>query len=178
MRAMSDQTQVAQVFLQESIRAFESMKKLADQAFAQAADEHFYQTLDEESNSLEVLIKHMHGNMLSRWVDFLTTDGEKDTRERDKEFESSRYSREELISLWEEGWKVLFEALHSLTSEDVLRIIRIRGQELSVIQGIQRQVSHYGYHVGQIVLLSKHWASQSWKTLSIARGQSKAFRPS
>lgn len=127
---------------------------------------------------MEVLIKHMHGNMLSRWVDFLTTDGEKDTRERDKEFESSHHSREELISLWEEGWKVLFEALHSLTSEDVLRIIRIRGQELTVIQGIQRQVSHYGYHVGQIVLLSKHWASQSWKTLSIARGQSKAFRPS
>lgn len=175
---MLDPSQVAHVFLQESIRAFENMKKLADQAFAQAADEHFYQILDEESNSLEVLIKHMHGNMLSRWVDFLTSDGEKETRERDKEFESSRCSREELISLWEEGWKALFDALDALTPEDVLRIVRIRGQELTVIQGIQRQVSHYGYHVGQIVFLSKHFASQSWKTLSIARGQSKAFRPS
>ncbi|MBP1961903.1 DUF1572 family protein [Paenibacillus aceris] len=175
---MSDQSQVAQVFLEESIRAFASMKKLADQAFAQAADEHFYQTLDEESNSLEVLIKHMHGNMLSRWIDFLTSDGEKETRERDNEFESSHFTREELISLWEAGWKVLFDALNALTPDDVLSIVHIRDQELTVIQAIQRQVSHYGYHVGQIVFLSKHWANTGWKTLSIARGQSKTFKPS
>lgn len=178
MRAMPDQSHVAQVFLEESIRAFASMKKLADQAFAQADDAHFYQTLDEKSNSLEVLIKHMHGNMLSRWIDFLTSDGEKETRERDNEFESSHLTREELISLWEAGWKVLFDALNALTPDDVLRIVRIRGQELTVIQAIQRQVSHYGYHVGQIVFLSKHWANEGWKTLSIARGQSKMFKPS
>ncbi|SDN85304.1 Protein of unknown function [Paenibacillus sp. yr247] len=168
---------VADVFLQESIRAFENMKKLADNALAQADDSHFYQTLDEESNSLEVLIKHMHGNMLSRWTDFLTTDGEKETRERDGEFESSQHSREELISIWEEGWKVLFTALHALTPEDVLKTIQIRGEENSVLKAIQRQVSHYGYHVGQIVFLSKHWASHHWETLSIARGQSKSFKP-
>ncbi len=125
---MTDNTQVAQVFLQESIRAFENMKKLADKAFAQTEDAHFYLTLDEESNSLELLIKHMHGNMLSRWTDFLTTDGEKETRQRDGEFESSQYSREELISFWEEGWKVLFDTLHALTPDDVLRTVQIRGE--------------------------------------------------
>lgn len=175
---MSDNTLVAQVFLQESIRAFENMKKLADKAFAQTEDAHFYLTLDEESNSLELLIKHMHGNMLSRWTEFLTTDGEKETRQRDDEFESSQYSRDELISKWEEGWKVLFDTLHALTPDDVLRTVRIRGEGHSVLQAIQRQVSHYGYHVGQIVLLSKHWANLRWETLSIARGQSKAFKPS
>lgn len=178
MKTMSDNTQVAQVFLLESIRAFENMKKLADKAFAQTEDAHFYLTLDEESNSLELLIKHMHGNMLSRWTDFLTTDGEKESRQRDGEFESSQYSREELISTWEEGWKVLFDTLHGLTPDDVLRTVQIRGEGHSVLQAIQRQVSHYGYHVGQIVLLSKHWANQHWETLSIARGQSKAFKPS
>lgn len=176
--SMPDQPQVANVFLEESIRAFVSMKKLGDAALAQAEDAHLHQTLDEESNSLEVLIKHMHGNMLSRWTDFLTTDGEKESRVRDAEFEGGRSTREELMSLWEEGWRVLFDALRELTAEDVLRIVRIRGQELTVIGAIQRQVSHYGYHVGQIVFLSKHWTSGSWETLSIARGKSRTFRPS
>ena len=115
--------------------------------------------------------------MLSRWTDFLTSDGEKETRERDSEFEGSRFSREELISFWEEGWKVVFATLRLLTSEDVLSLVRIRGENHTVLQAIQRQVSHYGYHVGQIVLLCKHWASQNWETLSIARGQSKLFKP-
>ncbi|WP_082593532.1 DUF1572 family protein [Paenibacillus sp. Soil766] len=174
---MITNTQVAEVFLQESIRAFQSMKKLADKAFAQTDEAFFYQTLDEESNSLEVLIKHMHGNMLSRWTDFLTSDGEKETRDRDGEFEGDQLSREELLLLWEAGWQVLFETLRSLTPDDVLSDIQIRGESLTVIQAIQRQVSHYGYHVGQIVLLCKHWASQDWNTLSIARGQSKQFKP-
>ncbi|GGA01722.1 hypothetical protein GCM10008018_55010 [Paenibacillus marchantiophytorum] len=174
---MAEQDQVAMVFLQESIRAFASMKKLADKALTQAEDAHFYLTLDEESNSLEVLIKHMHGNMLSRWTDFLTTDGEKATRERDSEFEGQGQSRETLLSLWEEGWSVLFSALNTLEVEDVLGIVQIRGEGHTVLQAIQRQVSHYGYHVGQIVLLSKHWASGQWQTLSIARGQSKQFKP-
>lgn len=174
---MSDNTQVADVFLQESIRAFQSMKKLADKAFAQTEDSFFYQTIDEESNSLEVLIKHMHGNMLSRWTDFLTSDGEKETRDRDGEFETENLSRSDLIALWEEGWQVLFATLHALTSDDVLSHVRIRGESHTVLQAIQRQVSHYGYHVGQIVLLCKHWSSQDWQTLSIARGQSKLFKP-
>ncbi|UKS30544.1 DUF1572 domain-containing protein [Paenibacillus sp. HWE-109] len=174
---MKEQDQVAGVFYQESIRAFASMKKLADKALAQAEDAHFYLTLDEESNSLEVLIKHMHGNMQSRWTDFLTTDGEKATRERDGEFEGQGQSRETLMSLWEEGWSVLFSALNALEDEDVLRIVQIRGEGHTVLQAIQRQVAHYGYHVGQIVLLCKHWASGQWQTLSIARGQSKQFKP-
>ncbi|NQX64827.1 hypothetical protein BC351_11310 [Paenibacillus ferrarius] len=174
---MSEQSQVAEAFLQESIRAFVNMKKLADKALAQTAEAHFYLTLDEESNSLEVLIKHMHGNMRSRWTDFLTTDGEKETRERDGEFEGKQLAREALISLWEEGWAILFQTLESLTAEDVLKIVLIRGEGHTVLQAIQRQVSHYGYHVGQIVFLSKHWASAHWQTLSIARGQSKSFKP-
>ena len=174
---MTDNTLVAEVFLQESIRAFENMKKLADKALRKRMMSFFYQTLDEESNSLEVLIKHMHGNMLSRWTDFLTTDGEKESRDRDGEFEGNRLSREELIALWEEGWQVVFATLRSLTSEDVLSLVRIRGENHTVLQAIQRQVSHYGYHVGQIVLLCKHWSSQNWQTLSIARGQSKLFKP-
>ncbi|MBD0380526.1 DUF1572 family protein [Paenibacillus sedimenti] len=174
---MTVNAQVAEVFLQESIRAFESMKKLADRTLAQIQDEHFYQTLDPESNSMEVLIKHMHGNMLSRWTDFLTTDGEKETRDRDGEFEGSRLGREELVALWEEGWSVLFHAINSLTPEDMLRTIYIRGEGHTVLQAIQRQVSHYGYHVGQMVFLGKHFASADWQTLSIARGQSKAFNP-
>lgn len=174
---MTDQAKIADVFLQESIRAFQSMKKLGDKAFAQTDESFFYQTIDEESNSLEVLIKHMHGNMLSRWTDFLTSDGEKESRDRDGEFEGNRLSREELIALWEEGWQVVFATLRLLTSEDVLSLVRIRGENHTVLQAIQRQVSHYGYHVGQIVLLCKHWSSQNWQTLSIARGQSKLFKP-
>lgn len=174
---MIDHAQVADVFLQESIRAFQSMKKLGDQAFAQTSEICFYQTLDEESNSLEVIIKHMHGNMLSRWTDFLTTDGEKEWRDRDSEFEEERHSREELLALWEAGWQVLFVTLQKLTAEDVLSLVKIRGESHTVLQAIQRQVSHYGYHVGQIVLLCKHWANHDWQTLSIARGQSKQFKP-
>ncbi|WNR42390.1 DUF1572 family protein [Paenibacillus roseipurpureus] len=174
---MSINEGVAQVFLQESIRAFQSMKELGDKAFAQTDASHFYEALDPESNSLEVLIKHMHGNKLSRWTDFLTSDGEKESRDRDGEFEGENLSREELLSLWEEGWHVLLSTLHALTAEDVLAKVTIRGESHTVLQAIQRQVSHYGYHVGQIVLLCKHWASGEWQTLSIARGQSKQYKP-
>ncbi|OCT14136.1 hypothetical protein A8709_25145 [Paenibacillus pectinilyticus] len=174
---MTDNRQVADVFLQESIRAFQSMKKLADKSFSQTADVHFYETLDKESNSLEVLITHMHGNMLSRWTDFLTSDGEKEWRDRDGEFEAGTRSREDLIALWEAGWQVLLTTLASLTPEEVLSQVRIRGESHTVLQAIQRQVSHYGYHVGQIVMLCKHWSSLDWQTLSIARGESKLFKP-
>ncbi|NEW06017.1 DUF1572 domain-containing protein [Paenibacillus sp. SYP-B3998] len=174
---MHTNEKVAEVFLQESIRAFESMKQLADKTLIQLEDEHFHQALDGESNSMEILIKHMHGNMLSRWTDFLTTDGEKEWRNRDGEFESKSFNRQELISLWEEGWQVLFGTLQSLTADDVLSLVMIRGEANTVLQAIQRQVSHYGYHVGQMVFLGKHLASNSWTTLSIPRGQSKAFKP-
>jgi hypothetical protein len=174
---MTTNAQVAEVFLQESIRAFQSMKKLADKSFAQTDETYFYQTLDEESNSLEVIMKYMHVNMLSRWTDFLTSDGEKEWRDRDGEFEGEHLSREKLIAQWEAGWQVVMTTLQSLTSEDVLSLIKIRGESHTVLQAIQRQVSHYGYHVGQIVLLCKHWSSKEWQTLSIGRGQSKQFKP-
>ncbi|UJF36135.1 DUF1572 family protein [Paenibacillus hexagrammi] len=166
-----------EVFLQESIQAFESMKKLADKTMAQLEDGHFQYQLDAESNSLETMITHMHGNMLSRWTDFLTTDGEKESRDRDGEFEPKGLSRAELLELWEAGWGVLFTTLRSLQPDDVLKTVHIRQQPHTVIQAIQRQVSHYGYHVGQIVFLGKHLAGNHWNTLSIARGQSKSFRP-
>jgi hypothetical protein len=177
LNSMTTNSEVAEVFLQESIRAFENMKKLADKTMAQLDDVHFHLTLDAESNSMEILIKHMHGNMISRWKDFLTSDGEKESRNRDGEFESKKLSREELVSLWEEGWNVLFHTLRSLKKSDVLSTIYIRGEAHSVLQAIQRQVSHYGYHVGQMVFLGKHLASDNWQTLSIARGKSQAFKP-
>ncbi|WP_261807862.1 DUF1572 domain-containing protein [Paenibacillus sp. N3.4] len=160
---MSVNTDVGRIFVQESIRAFESMKQLADRTFAQVEEEQFYLTLDSESNSLEVLIMHMHGNMLSRWTDFLTSDGEKETRERDGEFENKQLSNEELLALWEEGWGVLLGTLRSLTPDDLLKTVYIRGEGNTVVNAIQRQVSHYGYHVGQIVFLGKHWAAITGK---------------
>lgn len=174
---MSERQSLAELFLDETIRTFESMKKLADGAIAQLEDGQLYECLDPESNSMEILIKHMHGNMLSRWTDFLTSDGEKETRNRDGEFEGDRLPREGLLRLWEEGWGALFSALRSLTPDDLLKTVYIRGEPHSVVKAIQRQVSHYGYHVGQMVFLGKHLKSGSWKTLSIARGQSKAFKP-
>jgi hypothetical protein len=156
-------------YLQEALLTFKSMKQLADQTMAQLDDPHYYVTLDPQSNSLEILIKHMHGNMISRWKDFLTTDGEKPTRNRDGEFEASHYTREELINLWEAGWAMLFAALQSLTPENLLQTIYIRGEAHTVLNAIQRQISHYGCHVGQIVFLGKHLKHESWHTLSIAR---------
>jgi hypothetical protein len=164
-------------YLQEALLTFESMKKLADNTMDQLDDPHFYVTLDPESNSLEILIKHMHGNMLSRWKDLLTTDGEKPTRDRDGEFEASHYTREQLIHLWETGWSTLFATLQSLTPDNLLQTIYIRGEAHTVMKAIQRQISHYGYHVGQIVFLGKHLKHETWQTLTIARGQSKSFNP-
>ncbi|WP_036745473.1 DUF1572 family protein [Paenibacillus sp. UNC451MF] len=168
---------VSEIYLQESIQAFQSMKKLADRAMEQVDDSQFHHVLDQESNSLEVMILHMHGNMLSRWTDFLTSDGEKPTRNRDGEFEAKGLDRKALIELWEQGWAVLFDTLLSLQPEDLLRNVTIRGEAHTVLKAIQRQVSHYGYHVGQIVFLAKHLGNPHWQTLSIARGQSKTFKP-
>ncbi|MCS7462193.1 DUF1572 domain-containing protein [Paenibacillus doosanensis] len=174
---MESAASVSALFLEESIQAFHSMKKLADRAMAQLGEEQFHVTLDDESNSLEIMILHMHGNMLSRWTDFLTADGEKPSRDRDGEFEAKGLGREKLLELWEEGWCTLFRALEGLTPGDTTRNVTIRGEAHTVVKAIQRQVSHYGYHVGQIVFLSKHLASNHWQTLSIPRGQSRQFKP-
>lgn len=160
----------------EDVRAiFHYYKKLADGAIAQVSDDDLVRTLDSEMNSIAIVMKHMAGNMLSRWTDFLTSDGEKPFRNRDSEFENPPATRAELLALWERGWDCLFRALDPLTEADLSRTITIRGEAHSVTQAINRQVAHLSYHVGQIVLLAKHFQSANWKSLSVPRGQSQQF---
>ncbi|HEX8747910.1 MAG TPA: DUF1572 family protein [Pyrinomonadaceae bacterium] len=171
---MSNET--AKLFLDEAIETFRGQKALADKALAQLKDEDFFKQLDEESNSVAIIIKHMAGNMISRWTDFLTTDGEKPDRNRDMEFVMTpETSRKSILAHWEEGWSRVFSAVESLRPEDVEKIVLIRGEEHTVIKAVLRQVSHYGQHVGQIVLLAKHLRLGEWKTLSIPRNRSAEF---
>jgi hypothetical protein len=144
-------------------------KKLAEGAMAQVTDEQIFATLDPEANSIAIVVKHMVGNMRSRWTDFLTTDGEKPDRHRDTEFEDPASTREALIGTWQEGWDCVFRALEPLSDEDLGRRVTIRGEAHSVMQAISRQVAHYACHVGQIVLLAKHYQHSQWHSLSIPR---------
>ena len=163
-------------FIGLSIREFSRLKKLADDAVAQISETQFFQTLGECDNSVALMYKHMAGNMLSRWKDFLTTDGEKEWRNRDSGFQildTDRY--EDLIARWEESWRVLFSELEDLEPKDLSRTVTIRGEGLTVLQAMARQLTHYAYHVGQIVFVSKSLAGGKWKSLSIPLGQSKAF---
>ncbi len=171
---MSDN--LAKHFLDDAIKTFRGYKKLADKSFEQVTDEEFFVSLDEESNSIAVIIKHMVGNMLSRWTDFLTTDGEKEWRHRDMEFVMTKETtRAELLARWEEGWRVVFSAVEPLQPEDVERKVFIRGKEHTVMMAINRQLTHYAYHIGQIVFLAKHFRSSEWKSLSIPRNRSAEF---
>ena len=147
-------------------------KRLGDRAMEQTPDEGLFATLDAESNSIAIIVKHLAGNMRSRWTDFLTTDGEKPDRNRDSEFEAPPTTRIALLDLWESGWKPVFEALAPLTEADLGRTIPIRGEPHSVMQAINRQLAHYAYHVGQIVYLAKHFAGPEWKSLTVPRGKS------
>jgi hypothetical protein len=162
-------------YLRDSLSLFRYYKKLAERAFAQTSDEHLYSVLDGEANSIAVIVKHMAGNMLSRWPDFLTTDGEKPGRDRDAEFADPPQPRQALMDLWESGWQALFTALQPLSDADLIRTITIRGEAHSVMQAINRQLAHYAYHCGQIVMLAKHYESQHWQSLTIPRGQSAGF---
>lgn len=171
---MENNEAVAKHYLETVLSTFQKQKALAEKAFAQLGSEHFHVTLAAESNSIAVIMKHMAGNMRSRWQDFLTSDGEKPDRDRDQEFSSSE-NVGELMERWEEGWQILFTALESLKPDDVLKTVMIRAQPHTVLQAIERQVDHYAYHVGQIVFLAKHLQSEKWQTLSVARGQSRAF---
>ena len=163
-------------YLEDAILNFRGYKKLAEGALAQTSDEEFFCALDEESNSIAVIIKHMVGNMRSRWTDFLTTDGEKPDRNRDMEFViQSDASRDELMIEWEKGWNCVFSAVESLQPEDLMRTVLIRGEQHTVVNAINRQMTHYGYHIGQIVFLAKHFKSTGWKSLSIPRNRSAAF---
>ncbi|HEY1462343.1 MAG TPA: DUF1572 domain-containing protein [Terriglobales bacterium] len=162
-------------YLEDSIAIFHHYKRLAEGAMAQVPDEQLFATLDQEMNSIAIVVKHMTGNMRSRFTDFLTSDGEKPDRHRDNEFETPPQSREALMKLWEENWNVLFTALGELTEEDLTRSIPIRGEAHSVMQAINRQVAHYAYHIGQIIFLAKHLSSNQWKALTVPRGKSEEF---
>lgn len=162
-------------YLEDSRALFAHYKKLAERAMEQATEEQLFATLDEESNSIAIIVKHMVGNMRSRWTNFLTSDGEKPDRNRDLEFEKPPANRAELMRMWAEGWECLFSALEPLTDADLARTITIRGEAHSVMQAINRQVAHYSYHVGQIVLVAKHLAHETWQSLSVPRRGSAEF---
>jgi hypothetical protein len=160
-------------YLEDALASFRQYKKLAEGAIAQVTDEQLFATLDPEANSIAIVVKHMVGNMRSRWTGFLTTDGEKPDRHRDTEFEDPPATREALMALWQAGWDCVFGALEPLTDADLGRRIAIRGEAHSVMQAINRQVAHYACHVGQIVLLAKHYQHGQWRSLSIPRGKSE-----
>jgi len=167
-----------QAFLQSAIKKFNAQKALGEKTFAQLSEKDFVFKPSEESNSIALIVQHMQGNMLSRWTNFLTEDGEKPWRERDKEFEDILSSKEDIINAWNKGWACVLDTLQSLRSEDLLKTITIRSEPLSVIDAIIRQIDHYGYHVGQIVYIAKIIKDADWQTLSIAKNKSNHFNKS
>jgi len=172
---MNDQL-IGEHYLEDARRTFRDYKKLAERAFEQIDDEHFFRTLDDESNSIAINMKHMAGNMLSRWTDFLTTDGEKPERDRDLEFVMlPETTKAEMVAYWDKGWQSVFAAVEPLTPDDLLRTVTIRGQDHTVVQAINRQLAHYAYHVGQIVYVAKHFRASDWQTLSVPRNKSEEF---
>jgi uncharacterized damage-inducible protein DinB len=162
-------------YIEDSIALFRYYKKLGEGAMAQLTDEQLFAALDPEMNSVAITVKHIAGNMRSRWTNFLTSDGEKPDRNRDCEFTDPAASREALMKCWEAGWQCLFSALTPLTNADLERRVTIRGEPHSVMQAINRQVAHYSYHVGQIVFLAKQLQSTNWKSLSVPRNKSAEF---
>ena len=175
MRTVSENDIGAQ-FLDDSLRQFRKYKALADGALAQVDEGDLFRAIDRESNSIAIVMKHVSGNMRSRWTDFLTTDGEKPDRNRDTEFElGPDDTRGRILELWENGWRLLFEALAPLASADVSRTVTVRGEAHTVLQAVDRQLTHYAYHVGQIVFLAKHLQHDNWRSLSIPRNQSSQF---
>lgn len=161
---------IGQHYLQNCIKEFKGLKSLGDRTFAQIKDEDFFWAPDDESNSIAIIVRHLSGNMISRWTDFLTTDGEKENRKRDEEFEKLFYTdKDDVLSRWEKGWKIVFDTVGALSENDLLKEVKIRNQPLSVMEAINRQLTHYGYHVGQIVYIGKHLESANWKSLSIPK---------
>jgi uncharacterized protein DUF1572 len=160
---------------EDSLSLFRSYKKLAEAAMQQVTDDQLFAVLDPEMNSIALIVKHMAGNMRSRWTDFLSSDGEKPDRNRDAEFVEPPAGRQEMMTMWESGWSCLFSALEPLSSEDMTRTVFIRGEAHSVMQAIHRQIAHYAYHCGQIVFLAKHLQHSQWKSPTIPRGQSDKF---
>jgi hypothetical protein len=163
-------------YLETTKKVFLQYKKQAEDAMAQLSDEQLFWAPSEESNSIAIIVKHLWGNMLSRWTNFLTTDGEKESRDRDSEFVTSDITtRPQLLEKWNEGWKCFINCLNSLNVEDLEKIVKIRNEDHTVIEALQRQIAHYASHIGQIVYLAKAQKDKGWKTLSIPKGQSKQF---
>ncbi|HXB05663.1 MAG TPA: DUF1572 family protein [Puia sp.] len=163
------------IYLDSAIKRLLTYKHLGEKTFAQLEEKDFHYTPNTESNSISVIIRHLHGNMLSRWTNFLTEDGEKESRNRDTEFNPPAMGKTALLDLWEEGWTCLLDTLRSLRDEDLLRTITIRHEPLIVIDAINRQLAHYPHHVGQIVYIGKMIRNEKWQNLSIPKGASAAF---
>jgi len=162
-------------YLDSVKKQFEYYKMLGERTFEQVPDEKLFWQLNEESNSISTIVKHLHGNMLSRWTDFLTSDGEKEWRKRDEEFDNDITTKKELIAKWNEGWECLFNAINPLTDDDLEKEIYIRNMGHSISEAINRQLAHYPYHIGQIVFIGKIIQNESWNSLSIPKGESKVY---
>ena len=162
-------------YLEDAVGVFQYYKRLADISMSRLTDEQLVQVLDPEMNSIALIVKHMVGNMRSRWTDFLTTDGEKPNRNRDQEFVLPAQTKEELLASWEEGWAIVFGEISQLTDADLTRTVTIRREEHSVMQAVNRQLAHYPYHCGQIVFLAKHLCAHNWESLSVPRNRSAEF---
>ncbi len=162
-------------FLQSAVKRLKYYKSLAEKTFEQLEARHFHYQPNQASNSIAVIIRHMSGNMLSRWTNFLTEDGEKPWRNRDDEFETHEHSPQQLMEIWEDGWQCFFKALESLEPADLQKTIHIRSEALTVVDAINRQLMHYPYHVGQIVYIGRMIKDEQWKSLSIPKGQSEAY---
>lgn len=161
-------------YLESVLKQFEYYKLLGEKTFSQLPEEKLFWKYNDESNSISIIVQHLWGNMLSRWTNFLTTDGEKEWRNRDAEFEDNIQSKDELIAKWDEGWKVFLDTLYSLKEEDLSKLIYIRNQGHTVLEAINRQLAHYSYHIGQIVFIGKMCAGQ-WESLSIPKGKSTTY---
>ncbi|PEJ60282.1 hypothetical protein CN692_03035 [Bacillus sp. AFS002410] len=166
---------IAKQFLSNSLKEFQGIKKLGDRSIDQLDNEELHWHPTSESNSISIIVKHLSGNMISRFTDFMTTDGEKPWRNRDVEFEGNYKSKDDLLTDWNKGWNVVFNTIESLKEEDVLKTVKIRGEEHTVLQAIHRQISHYGYHIGQIVYISKQIKNEKFTSLSIPKGKSQQF---
>ncbi len=176
---MADENSIAAAYLDESFRTLRGYKRMADGAMAQLNDREFFEVIDPESNSVALIVKHIAGNLRSRWTDFLTTDGEKPDRDRDQEFViAAGDTREHLMQYWERSWETAFNSIRGLKPDDVTRTVYIRREPHTVLQAISRSVAHITYHVGQIVFLAKHLRSTEWKTLSVPRGKSAEYNAS
>ncbi len=170
---MTDKT--IENYLEDAIETFRNYKQMAEKSINQVSDEEFFRSLDEEANSIAVIVKHIAGNSRSRWTDFLISDGEKDFRQRDTEFELTDETRESLMEFWENGWTTLFDAIEPLSLEDFEKTITIRSEPHTIVEAINRQLTHYAYHIGQIVFLAKHFRSKDWQTLSVPQNKSAEF---